>query len=111
MSDYVPTTEEVEDSYQWGVNACGCCATRDQADVEAFQRWLAEVRRQAAEEALLKAEDAVSELIDGYESTADEMRGRSEWVDSNRYSNYAASLSMAAGSIRTLAAEYRKAEG
>ena len=119
MTDYLPTTNEVRGSLVF----LNKHYAEQRADVDVdllvvesetaaqFDRMIAEVRRQAAEEALLKAEDAVSELIDGYESTADEMRGRSEWVDSNRYSNYAAGLSVAAGSIRKLAAEYKKAEG
>ena len=51
MSEYTPTTQEVEDSYQWGVNACGCCAIRDEADVEAFRRWLAEEKARTLDEA------------------------------------------------------------
>ena len=48
MSDKpTPTTEEVRNTYQWGAQACGCCATYEPEDGEEFDRWLREARAKA----------------------------------------------------------------
>ncbi len=48
-----PTTEDVRSTFQWGSNACGCCATYDDRDGEDFDRWLAAHDAQVAKNALL----------------------------------------------------------
>jgi hypothetical protein len=113
MSDYTPTIGHVQDSYchvqQEVFNVRGDEAHK-QFHAE-FDRMIAEVERAAAEKALTDAATDVEDLVDGYESTADEMRGRGEWADSNRYSNYSAGLNMAVTRLRARAEAYRQERG
>lgn len=69
MSNEALTTDEVRTNYVDGATTCGCCSYLRDEDVTAFDAWLAEVERAAAEKAWDEGEQA------GYEDALGEQRG------------------------------------
>lgn len=110
MSEYTPTTEEVRRLYVRHCSLRGRTKYPPLEELEAeFDRWLAALIREAKAEALNEAAEHVAEQSVRYADTASRLHDEGEWVDSSRYSNYAAGVSMALTTLRARAAEYRKA--
>lgn len=117
MSTYTPTVEEARLVWQeWNgygglINRTGPEPTT-RADMRAeFDRMIASVERAAAVKALTDAADEEERVSQQYALTADGMRERSEWEDSNRYANYASGHAASAHALRARAEAYRQERG
>lgn len=94
MSEYTPTTDEVEDYYAHGQFADPAMSEHDHA--KAFRRWLAEVERAAAARAL--------------EEAAEEIFVRPPHiVDDDELESFNAGADAVYDALHARAAEYRKA--
>lgn len=102
MSEYTPTADEVRQSFATNPPGDKWHPHRE-VHREAFDRWLAEVRRQAAEEALLKAADAFEGGEINIEIFGDSVEARL-WRMSNQ------TRSSLVKSLRARAAAYRREE-
>ena len=71
---------------------------------------LASVERAAAEKALTGVTDLIDAKAKAYADSATGLCAEKEWLDSNRYSNYASGLDMAAGLLHKAAEAYRREE-
>lgn len=81
MSDYVPTTENIRQTFayvQAGLDDDDGYPFVMHVHIEAFDCWLAEVERAAAEKALTEAADERERLHGLPNKTADWLRARAE---------------------------------
>ncbi|MCW2287018.1 hypothetical protein EDF60_1669 [Leucobacter luti] len=110
MSEYTPTGEESRECYASSGDGLDFKRRFNERLVE-HDRMIAEVERAAAEKALTAAADEEERVSQQYALTADGMRDRKEWADSNRYANYAAGHAATAHALRARAAAHRRNEG
>jgi len=109
MSDYTPTTEEVE-THWVNVGFAG--------DRASFRRWLAKNDAEVAATERERIATAIAEEAETWEATADRLQLEKEYADANRYYNFAAARRNVAAMLRNgaygpgtpepSAAEYRK---